>query len=156
MLQAVPKSLFAWDFALMDGARTVADIEFAYWAESGRLRVDGVAYEIRREGWLNGAFLLSAGDAVVARAEKPSLFRRSFDVHHEDRLYALSAEDPFGRTLVLMQGTRRLGSVSPERLFSRRARVDLPEDLPLPLRAFMLWLALLLWKRAANAAVAAT
>jgi hypothetical protein len=155
MLRALPKSLFSWNYAVLDGAQPVADIEISFWGERGRLQVQDVSYEVRREAWL-GAFVLQAGGSVLARAEKPSPFLRSFAIHHEGRSYTLRARSPFERTFVLAHGQEAIGSVSPEGIFTRRARADLPLDLPLPLRVFMIWLALILWKRAANAAPAAT
>ena len=38
----------------------------------------------------------------------------------------------------------------PEGLFTRRARINLPEELPLPVRVFMIWLTVILWKRDAD------
>ena len=35
---------------------------------------------------------------------------------------------------------------------TRRALVDLPPDLPLPVRVFVIWLTVILWKRQAEAA----
>jgi hypothetical protein len=154
MLRALPKSLFSWDYAVLDGQQPVADIEVSFWGERGRLRVQDASYDVRREGWL-GAFVLEADGSVVARAEKSSPFLRSFAIEHAGRSYTLRARSPFERTFLLEQGSRAIGSVSPEGMFTRRARADLPEDLALPLRVFMIWLALILWKRAANASAAA-
>jgi hypothetical protein len=38
----------------------------------------------------------------------------------------------------------------PDHLFTRRSAVDFPDSLALPARIFMIWLALLLWKREAE------
>jgi hypothetical protein len=37
-------------------------------------------------------------------------------------------------------------------MFSRRANIDLPAEWPLPTRAFLFWLALLMWKQEQAAA----
>jgi hypothetical protein len=37
-------------------------------------------------------------------------------------------------------------------LLCRRMNIDLPEELPLPARAFIVWLTVILWKRDADAA----
>ena len=39
-------------------------------------------------------------------------------------------------------------------MWSRRATAMLPDTLPLPVRLFVLWLAVLVWKRDADAAAA--
>jgi hypothetical protein len=154
MLRAVPKSWFSWDFDVLDGAQTVAEIELAWWAEKGRLTVQGASYEVYRKGWWGGAFVLEAGGAVLARAEKPSAFLRSYVIEHAGKRFTLRAESPFGRSFLLVHAPQAIGSLSPEGLFTRRARVDLPEDLPLPLRVFIVWLVLILWRRASHSAAA--
>ena len=42
--------------------------------------------------------------------------------------------------------------VRPARALGRQARADLPEDMPLEVRLFVLWLTLMLWKRQQQAA----
>jgi hypothetical protein len=148
MLTAVPKSWFSWDFRILDGEQTVAEIDLSIWGEKGSLTVERTSYQVHREAWMRGAFVLQANGAVLARAEKPSAFQRSFDIQHAGKRYRLRAGSVFGRSFVLLDGTRELGSVFLEQLFSRRACVELPAELPLPLRIFILWLVLLLWRRA--------
>ena len=42
---------------------------------------------------------------------------------------------------------RLLGRVCPEFWMGRSAQVEIADELPLVLRAFLVWLTLLLWKR---------
>ena len=58
------------------------------------------------------------------------------------------------RGFVLMDGERRIGSMSPESMWTRRATADLPSDWPMPIKAFVIWLVIILWKRDANNAAA--
>jgi hypothetical protein len=48
---------------------------------------------------------------------------------------------------VLLNGNESLGSVSSRFFSKRRAMADLPESLPLVVRLFIIWLAVILWKR---------
>lgn len=75
----------------------------------------------------------SIRDAVTRRLRAKSVFRRGF---------------------VLLDGDREIGSLSPEGIFTRRATVDLPQALPLPVKVFIIWLAVILWKRSSDAAAA--
>ena len=45
-----------------------------------------------------------------------------------------------------------VGTIRRETWTSRKARVELPDELPLPVRVFVLWLVLLMWKRESDAA----
>jgi hypothetical protein len=91
--------------------------------------------------------------AVMAHADKPSALLRSFNVYHAGRTYALEAESAFRRKFVLRASGLTIGSIAPQRACYRDALIDLPIELPLPVRLFMLWLTLLLWKREADSAV---
>ena len=152
MLIAAPKRWFSWDFSVTEGAQTVADIDISWWREKGVLTVQGVDYRVYREGMMSGDFILESAGAVVARAEKPSVFYRSFQITHDGRHYTLRAESAFRRTFLLLEGNTTIGSLSPKAFFTRRAAVDFPPVLPLPVRVFVIWLAVILWKRAADSA----
>ena len=152
MLTAAPKQWFSWDFTVAEGPQTVADIEISRWREKGVLTVQGVDYRVYREGMMSGDFILESAGSVLARAQKPSAFHRSFEIKHEGRLYTLRAKSVFGRTFLLLAGEKEIGSLSPDGMMTRRAKVDLPSSLPLAVRVFVVWLAVILWKRAADAA----
>ena len=53
---------------------------------------------------------------------------------------------------MLRQGAEELGTIRHTAWYKRDARVEMAERLPLVLKTFALWLALLLWKREAAAA----
>ncbi len=116
--------------------------------EAGRLILEEAVYPVYREGVFFGSFVLEHEDgAVLATAEKPSLFARRFDVEHDGSTYVLRMASRLRRRFVLIEGDREIGAIRPAHLFSRSALADLPDDLPLAVRIFMIWLVLLLWKR---------
>jgi hypothetical protein len=157
MLQATPCGWFSWNFVVSDGEKPVADIRLAVLREAGELVVEGLTYRVNREGIMSGAFVLQKSDRELARAEKPSAFQRSFLVTQEGRSYTLGAESAFRRKFVLKENGQLVGSVHPFNTFSRRCAVDLPAEIPLPVRVFMVWLVIILWKRDSDgAAVVAT
>ncbi len=146
MLRMIPNA-FTWTFSIMDGAVRVAHaVDRSWWSATADLTVQGVAYTARREGLVSGQFLLESAAGIVARATKPSALLRSFRIEHAERRYTLRAPSALRRELVLFDGTTRLGSVSPEGVFTRRAAVDLPSALPLAVRVFIVWLTVVIWK----------
>ncbi|MDX6443946.1 MAG: hypothetical protein QOH71_1020 [Blastocatellia bacterium] len=152
MLRAVPKSLFSSDYKLLENDATVAVINSSWWREAGELTIKGSTYRVYREGAMGGAFVLESGGAILARAEKPSAFYRSFLIEHDGKKYTLEAESAMFRRFVLSEGGQPRGSVYPESSFTRKAVVAFPEDIPLAVRVFMFWLVMILWKRDSNAA----
>lgn len=149
VLTLAPRNWFTWNFSLLDGERLLADIHFSSWRERGVLTVEGVDYSVYRESML-GDFLLERAGSMVARAEKPSAFLRSFIIKYKERSYTLQAESSFRRAFVLLDGAREIGSIAPESVWTRTAVVTLPDDWPLPLKSFAIWLTLLRWRRESN------
>ncbi len=143
----IPKSWFSWNFRIMAGDRRVAEIETSLMSEKGRLSVEGMSYQAYREGMLHGAFVLDASGTVLARAEKPSALFRSFVLEHGGKSYTLAARKALKREFVLNDGESEIGTMAPAGAFTRRAVAELPEELPLPVQVFIVWLVLLMWRR---------
>jgi hypothetical protein len=154
MLKLTPKSWLSWDFIVTDGESPVAEIDISWWREKGVLTVRGSTYEVYREGLMSGDFILESSGAILARAEKPSALYRSFDLECGEKYYTLRAESAFSRKFVLMSEDRAVGWLSPDGLFTRRATVELPENIPLPVKVFIIWLVVILWKRESDSAAA--
>jgi len=114
--------------------------------------VGGSSYNVYREGVMSGKFILEGNGTQLASAEKPSAFRRSFTVRRDDKIYTLQAESAFKRSFVLLEQDRPIGSIVPRGMFTRKATVDFPDDLPLSVHIFLIWLTVILWKRDAAAA----
>jgi hypothetical protein len=152
MLMLVPLSWFSWDFNVLQNGSPIAEIDIFSWQEKGVLAVGGSSYKVYREDLMSGHFILELNGALLAHAEKPSALRRSFTIQHEDKTYTLKAESAFGRTFLLLKNDRQIGSIAPAGIFTRKAMVDLPDELPLPVKVFLLWLTVILWKRDSEAA----
>jgi hypothetical protein len=156
VLKLVPKHWFSWDFAVRDERGTVADIDISWWRERGVLTVQGASHPVYRQRLMSGDFILESAGSILARAWKSSAFRRYFNVEHAGKQYTLRAQSAFRRTFVVLDGGFKIGSISPDGIFTRRASIDLPEDMPLPVRVFIVWLAVILWKRESDAGGAST
>ena len=143
---------YSWDFDVTDHERHIAHLDVSAWGEKGVLTIDGVAHRVYREGVGRGDFLLERDGIVLARATKPSAFRSAFEVRHDGRTYELAKESFWQRRFVLRSGSAEIGSVAPRRVVGREAFAALPETWPLPLKVFVVWLVVIMWKRAAQAA----
>ncbi len=147
MLRSIPNHWFTWNCEVLEGNARVASIYFNGWGEAGELIVEGFRYRVYRESPLSGTFILEEDDNSIAWAEKPNPLFRVFSVNYGGNQYELKAESPFGKTFVLQEYEQLLGSIYPENVFTRRAIVDLPENIPLAVRIFMVWLVMILWRR---------
>jgi len=147
--QIIPKSWLSWDFKVSDESSPVANIALNRWRDKGELTVGGATYRVYRE---ERAFVLEGADGVLARAEKASVFRHKLVIRHAAREYTLRHRSIFRPAFVLLDGSREVGSIVPEGIFTRKAAVDLPPDLVLPLRLFIVWLTIMSWRQDAAAA----
>jgi hypothetical protein len=144
MMTLVPKHWFSWDFVLSDSVgKPYGDIALSSWRERGSVRVDEQEYRVSREGLL-GPFVLTSPNGELARAVKESAFKQKFTLSVEGRPYTLKRLSGWRREFGLFEGDTHLGSVAPEGWLTRRARVELPDDLPGWARAFVVWLTLLI------------
>lgn len=148
MLTTIPKSWFSWDLTVLEDSQPVAELHVSNWRERGKLTLQGKDYKVYREGVMAGAFLLESGETILARAIKPSPFRRSFDLEYAGKQYTLRSAR--WSKFVLLNGDESLGSISKQIFSNKRVMADLPESLPLLIKLFMIWLAVLLWKRSSD------
>jgi len=155
MLRAVPEGWFSSNFIVFDRAGTpVARAGLSNWREIAKLEVGGTRYEARSKGRAGKKFVLEQEDGrVVAVVEKPSVWRNRFVFEHAGNRYELRRVSVWGSAFVLWrEGVGPVGSVRSKALFKREWTADLPEELPLEVRVFIVWLMIILWKRGATAA----
>ena len=154
MLQLEPTRLFGWAFTVAEDGRPLGTIDITAWRERGTVTAAGQTFAIVRKGFVSSDFRLEAGGTFVATASKPSVFRREFAIAFSGRTLRLRPRSAWGRALALEEGEREVGEVAPRRIWSRRATATLPDTLPLSVRLFVLWLAVLVWKRDDDASAA--
>ena len=148
MLRAYPQSWFSWKFRILDVSdRHIATIDIGWVREDGELCLAERTFRLFRERLFGGAFILEYNGQEVARAQKPSAFLRSFAVSYRGRRFKLQAASPVVREFRLIENDRPVGTVRPENAFTRKAVIDLPDSIELPVQIFLAWLVLVLWKR---------
>ncbi len=152
ILTARPTGWISWDFHVLDGEREVTTVDLSRLRERGAFSWDGEQYILHRESALRGVFVLENGGRVLAKAEKASFLSRRFEVTAGHRRMTFRAASPWRRQFVLHHGARQIGSLRPVRLLARTVTLDFPDDLGVPVKVFLLFLAVIMWRRAAAAA----
>jgi hypothetical protein len=148
MLQARPKGRFSWNYTFFDGDVPVAELEIPRFGSMGKLILEERVFEIGREGLLSGDFFLTEeGGEVVATARKRGFVLRSYEVKIGKASYVLAPGSWFTRKFELLKGSKVIGRVHPEGFWSRRAKVDLPPDMPQQIQAYLTWLVFIVWRR---------
>ena len=152
MLEAIPTNIFSTTFRLHQQNQLVGEIDTSIWREKATLELPDGTYQLYREGTFNGDFLLEHNGKVAARATKPSAFQSRFEVEVAGRVVELRKLSIWNRNFGVFDGERQVGGVYPLGLFTRRAKIDLPDDWPLAATAFVFWLAFIMWRRQNSAA----
>ena len=154
MLEVVPRSWVSRQFIVRNAEGTVADVNFAFWRERGRIKLGQDGFSVRREHAMRGRFLLEGPSGVVAEARKPSAWRNWFVVEYDGRRFDLRKRSAWFREFLLLDGARQIGSVASQSAWTRRADARMPENWPFPVQLFVVWLVLAMWNREAAAAAA--
>ena len=141
----IPESFFSWRFRIEAERETLTNLNVTLW-ERCAFALDEDDYVMRSVGGLRGRFQLRRGDEILAAA-KVSTMRRRFLVDHAGVEYELRARGVMQRTFLLRRGEVVIGNVTPSSPFGRRAVAELPAVLPLPVRLFISWLVIVMWKR---------
>lgn len=152
MLELVPALGSSRRYRVRRDGHDVAQFTLAWLREAGRLHIDGIAHELRREGLVSGAFTLSCQGMPVASARKPSALRNRFEVEYEGRQYEVVRAAWWGRRYEVRAHGQPIGSIGPHHPFTRRAEIALPDELTLPVKVFVAALVVLLWNRDSSGA----
>ena len=153
LLEFGPRSWFSSRvYDIVQNGAPIGEIDCAWLSEKGTIKLGSSSYAASREGLLSGAFFLEANGKRLVSAEKPSALHRLFTLQIGGKAYSLKAASTFGRAFVLTENDREVGSIAPQGFFGRKAHANLPDDLALEIRAFLIWLVVVIWKRQAKLA----
>ncbi len=148
MWKVTPKRWYSWDFAVLDErGQEIGEVKLSALWDSGTVIAGGLEYAVSRDRAIGIGFLLEGAGTPTARAVGRTALWHGVTIIWNERTYQLVAQSPWRRGLVLWEGDEKVGLVAPERPLRRRARAELPADLPPVVRLFVVWLAEMLWKR---------
>ena len=132
---------------VFDGPEELTLLEMTPWTSRGGFQLGDAYYRIdaRRLGRI---LTLETWGQTLARAEV-GLARRGARILFEDRELSLGpgfALAPLLGTLLVEESGRRIGRLEPRRSSSADGAAELPRDLPLKIRLFTTYAALVLWR----------
>lgn len=152
MLEAIPTNFFSTNFRLEQENKLVGELDPSIWRCTATMELEDGTYNLYREKFFGGDYLLETKGNVVARATKLSMLHDKFAVQVGSRLIELRKLRWTSRKFGLFHADAQIGTIYPRGLFSKRATIDLPRDWPLANRIFVFWLVFLMWKRESQAA----
>lgn len=147
---AKPKSWLSWDFTITFNDKEIAELDLVSFSKEGSFAVNHYKYKVSREGVFSGDFLLESYNNIVAKANKPSAFRRRFFIKALDQEFELCPKSIFGKSYVIKKNGKTIGSIKTSGFFSYKALIDISIDMPVHIKIFIFWLVLIMWRRRKN------
>ena len=156
MLYAKPRHIFSRHYRLCsdeDCTDTLGTVTMSGFKEAAKAQIGDDEYRFLREKNMSGDFLLQAADGtILARAEKPSMWKDQFRITFGELVFTLYRASKWKQNYTLAWQGEEAGMVATRRWFSNLVNVELPDSLPLEIRAFILYLVVVMWRRASAAA----
>lgn len=157
MLYAKPKHIFSRRYRLCSDEQCtdmLGTMAMGGFKEAAKVQLGDEQYRFYREKSMSGDFLLEASDGtILARAEKPSMWKDQLRITFGELVFTLYRASKWKQDYTLTWQGEDAGMIATRRWFSNLINVELPDVLPLEVRAFILYLVVVMWNRAAAAAV---
>lgn len=155
ILEASPTGWVSWDVLIKSDGAPITELKISAWKSRGTFQLDGQDFTIEPSGfWSQNAVLLRDG-ATIAKAAKPSVFRRQFLLTSAGHRMELESRSWTGRDYALVMGNQEVGWVTREGWLGRKITLEFPDEVPEVLQVFLTYLVLCQAKREAAAASAA-
>ncbi len=106
------------------------------------ITIGGASYKAWWEGILSATYYLGANGSGVASAQRASIFHRRVIGRAGARTYTLAVTNLLALAFELAENGSKVGTIV--RYVTREMQAELPDDLPLEVQAFLIWLAELL------------
>ena len=148
MLKVVPKSLFSWEFLLLESEEPIGVVDYAWFDGCGRLVLQKEKFMVNAGNDGNGPFeLLSLNNGVAGTTCEYGLFQDHYRVVFDNVEYTLRQVSPLRRNFEVMSQGAYLGCILTETTRSRAASSNVSESVPLFIRAFLIGPALNIWAK---------
>jgi hypothetical protein len=143
-----PRSWFSRHIDLRCNGRSLGSMELSFLCDQGSATVEGVRFELEHPTFFGRDYTMRRGDQVIAAARADRWLRASYPFDYAGQSYRIARRAFWSHTLDLRDAPGEiLGSIIPDGLLSRSATAYLPETLPLELRVFAIWIALVSWRQ---------
>lgn len=148
-MTAEPQGLITRRYSIVAEGAPVVAISLPAFGPSTASPIGGQTYRLRRVGVLRERFTLEpavAGALAVASATQRDPLRREFTVEVGARRLTLRSASLLRSDYLLLDGAQTIGTLHPVGALRQSVEADLPDDLPLEARVFIVWVVLLLWR----------
>lgn len=152
ILHAEPLGWFCSGVRLRRGDQELTELEITTFKSKGSFVLDDDEFVIEPKGFLQTSAVLKKGNAILARAEKPSAFRRRFEISSAGHRLTMESRSWAGREYVLLLGNQEVGWIRRKGMTGRSLQLEFPDEVPVFLQILLAYLVVVQAKKEAAAA----
>jgi len=156
VLELTRKSSFSNDFIARENGIVVAELDRATWSQTATVEIQGKTYGFKKTGVLHNVYTLMDGSLEVMEVEQPSAWQSKLVFHLSQKEYVLDTKSWFSSALKIEQDGDVIGDIHSAGMLGDTIVVDLPDTLPLSVRVFVGWIAILRIEQTTAVIIAAT
>jgi hypothetical protein len=149
MLSHVPQLYrLSQEFTISEGETLLTELEISPSQYRGAWTLGLERWEVYCDPGLLGLtreYYMEANGDLKGRAHKRSFLSATHVVRFEGQSYTLEKESIFLRQFTLRKDGQSLGAIYPELPIKMTAAAELPSAMPVPLKIFLICIALLWW-----------
>jgi hypothetical protein len=154
-LHFTPHSIWNWRFDISrNDAEPLAEIWLSSIRNRGTITLGDLTIGISVRGLLKPSMSFNVDERTIATGAFASMWRTRLWLESSGQHYELHGRK-LGQALEVYRGGQAIGMIA-KRGLTRKGSADLPSDVPLQDRLFLIAQALYSWKRQASAAAAGT
>src|ERR1700722_2498127 len=133
-------------YALIRDGAEIGQIDCGGAGGTAAVRLGGTTSKPVTDSLIRGKFHLEKDGALLATAQSAGFWRRRFNIQAGAKSCTLLALWS-GRRFALMQNDTEVGRIGATSFFGGKGNAELPDDLPLEVQAFLIWLVIATWRR---------
>lgn len=152
MLKVRKKNFLSNDYVAEESGVVVAELRRSRWRAQAEIAVQGRSLRLQKHGVLRDTFAVLDGDIPIIEVTQPTLWRSRLTFKFDGTEFQIMGKAWYSSRLLVKSGGAVVGSIRTRGLFVAGANVDLPDNLPLAVRVFVGWIAMIRWDEGAAAA----
>ena len=141
----IPEKWFSWDFRVFLFA-DIVELKFCNWRDKAEFTWHDKKYTVYKKSMVKALFILETEGRILLQAKRDSVFKRQVRFVIDNREYQLTAKSVFGRQFILLCKSKKVGHISPDNMFSRKATINLPLSFATPIQVFIVFLTVIFWR----------
>lgn len=137
VLHAEPLGWLSSGVRILSGGEELTSLSISAFRGKGSFDLEGETFAIEPEGFFRSEAVLKKGSSVLARAQKPSVLRRRFEISSAGHRLVLESQGWTGREYALLLGSSEVGAIARKGFGGRKLTLEFPDEVPMFLQVFL-------------------